>query len=165
MKDIFLKLMFNILKNYMNFIMILPFLPQGMKVENFEKLVTNLHDKTEFFIHIRNLKQALNQRLILKKVQRGIKFNQNAWLKLYIDMNTKLREKAKNNFDKDFSKLINYAVFGKTMKNVRKHGNIKLVARERRRNYLVAEPNYHTTKFILGKFISNRNKKTSNAFE
>ena len=101
MKDIFLKLMFNILKNYMNFIMILPFLPQGMKVENFEKLVTNLHDKTEFFIHIRNLKQALNQRLILKKVQRGIKFNQNAWLKLYIDMNTKLREK-KNFLTKTF---------------------------------------------------------------
>ena len=77
-----------------------------------EKLVTNFHSKTEFFIHIINLNQAL----ILKKIQRAIKSNQNAWLKPYIDMNTKLKQKAKNNFEKDFFKLINNAVFGKTMK-------------------------------------------------
>ena len=77
-----------------------------------EKLVTNFHNKTEFVIHIINLKQAL----ILKKVRRAIKSNQNAWLKPYIDMNTKLKQKAKNNFEKDFFKLINNAVFGKTMK-------------------------------------------------
>ena len=82
----------------------------------------------------------------MKKVHRVIKFNQNAWLKPYIDMNTKLRQKAKNNFEKDFFKLISDAVFGKTMENVGKHRNIKLVTTERRRNYLVSEPNYHTTK-------------------
>ena len=63
-----------------------------MKVE---KLVTNLHDKTEYVIHIRNLRQKLNHGLILKKVHRVIKFNQNVWLKQYIDMNTKLLQKAK----------------------------------------------------------------------
>ena len=94
----------------------LPFLPEGTKVKHLEKLVTNFHNKTEFVIHIRNLKQALNHRLILKKVQRAIESNQNAWLKRYIDMNTKQRQKAKNNFDKDFFKLINNAVFGKTIK-------------------------------------------------
>ena len=61
-------------------------------------------------------------------------------------MNTKLRQKAKNNFEKDFFKLMNNVVFGKTMENLRKHRNVKLVTTERRRNYLVSEPNYHTTK-------------------
>ena len=81
----------------------LPFLPERMKIEKVEKLVANLHDKTEYVIHIRNLKQALNHRLVLKKVHRVIKFNQNAWLKPYIDMNTYLRKKAKNDFEKDLS--------------------------------------------------------------
>ena len=73
-----------------------------MKVE---KLVTNLHDKTEYVFHIRNLRQKLNHRLILKKVHRVIKFNQNVWLKSYLDMNTKLLQKAKNNFEKDFFQI------------------------------------------------------------
>ena len=68
-----------------------------MKIEKFEKLVSNLHDKTEYVIHIRNLKKALNHGLVLKKVHRVIKFILKAWLKPYIDMNTKLRQKAKNN--------------------------------------------------------------------
>ena len=69
----------------------LPFLPERMKLGNMEKLVANLHDKTENVIHIRNLKQALNHGLVLKKVHRLINFNQKAWLKPYIDMNTELR--------------------------------------------------------------------------
>ena len=121
-----------------------------MKIEKIEKLLANLHDKTEYVIHIRNLKQALNHGLVLKKVHRVIKFNQNAWLKPYIDMNTKLRQKAKTNFEKDFFKLMNNAVFGKTMENVRRHRNIKLVTAERRKNYLVSDPNYLSTKFFTG---------------
>ena len=73
----------------------LPFLPERMKIEKVEKLVTNLHDKAEYVIHIQNLKQPLNYGLILKKVHRVIRFNQKAWLKRYIDMNTNLRQKAK----------------------------------------------------------------------
>ena len=61
-----------------------------MNIEQVEKLVTNLHDKTEYVIYIRNLKQALNHGLIWKKVHRVVKLNQKAWLKPYIDMNTKL---------------------------------------------------------------------------
>ena len=80
-----------------------------------------MYDKENYVVHIRALKQALNHGLILKKVNRLIRFNQEAWLKTYIDMNTKLRTEAKNDFEKDFFKLINNAVFGKTMENVRRH--------------------------------------------
>ena len=79
----------------------LPFLPfLKMEIEKVEKLVTHIHDKNEYVIQIRNLKQVLNHGFILKKVHKVIKLNKNVWLKLYIDMNTELRQKAKNNFDK-----------------------------------------------------------------
>ena len=82
-----------------------PFLREIMKIEKFEKLVANLHDKTEYVIHIRNSKQALNHGLGLKESGRIIKFKQNSWLKSFIDMNTDLRKKAKNDFEKDFFKI------------------------------------------------------------
>ena len=73
----------------------LPFLPERLKIEKVKKLVVNLHDKTEYVIHIKNLKLSLNHRLVFKTIYRVIKFNQNAQLKPYIDMNTDLRKKAK----------------------------------------------------------------------
>ena len=75
---------------------------ERLNKEKVEKPVANLHDKTEYVIHIRNLKYELNHGLVLKEVYRVIKFNQNAWLKPYIDMNTNLRKKVKNDFEKDF---------------------------------------------------------------
>ena len=105
-----------------------------MDIEKVEKLVTNLNDKIEDVIQIRNLKQTLNHGLVLKKVHTMIQLNQKPWLKPYIDMNTKLKQKAKTNFEKDFFKQMNKAVFGKTMKKMRKHRNIKLVTTESRRN-------------------------------
>ena len=71
-----------------------------MKIEKFGKLVAKLHDKTEYNIQLRNLKQALNHRLVLTKVYRVIKFTENDWLRPYIVMNTDLRKKAKNDFEK-----------------------------------------------------------------
>ena len=102
----------------------LPFLLERTKTEKVENLVTNLYDKTEYIIHIRNLKQVLNHGLILTKVPRVFKINQNAWLKPYIDMNTKLKQKAKNSLQKDFFKLMNNAAFEKIIENVGKHRNI-----------------------------------------
>ena len=87
------------------------FLPERLKSETVEKLVANLHDKTEYVIHIRNLKQALNHGLVLKKVHKVIKVNQKSWLKANIDMNTDLQKKAKYNFEKDFSYLMNNSVW------------------------------------------------------
>ena len=99
-------------------------------------------------MHISILKQTLDNGLKLKKVHRVIEFNQEAWLKEYIGINTELRKKASNDFEKDFFKLMNNAVFGKTMENVRKHRDIKLVKTDCKRNKLVSEPNYHTMKLI-----------------
>ena len=108
----------------------------------------NLHDKKKYVVHISILKQALDHGLKLKKVHRVIEFNQEAWLKKYIDINTELRKKASNDFEKDFFKLMNNAVFGKAMENVRTHRDIKLVKTDNKRNKLVSEPNYHTMKLI-----------------
>ena len=75
-------------------------------------------------------------------------------------MNTKLRQKAKNNFKKEFFKLMNNAVFGKTMKNVRKNRNIKPVTTESTRNCLASKPNYHNTKFFTENLLAIEMRKT-----
>ena len=119
-----------------------------------------MYDKKEYAAHIRALKQALNHGLILKKVHRVIQFNQEAWLKPYIEMNTKLRPEVKNDLEKDFLKLMNNSVFGKTMENVRIHRDIKLVTTDKRRNQLVSEPNYHTKILFSEDLLAIEMKKT-----
>ena len=99
----------------------LPFLSERMEIGKVEKLAINLHDINEYVFYTRSLKQAWNHGFNLKKVHSVIKFNQKDWLKPYAEMNTELKQKAKNDFEKDFFKLMNNAVFGKTMENVRKH--------------------------------------------
>ena len=84
----------------------------------------NLYDKKNYVVHIRALKQALNHGPVLKKVHKVIKFNQKTWLKPCIDMNTKLRTGAENDFENNFFKLMNNLAFGKTMENVRQHRDI-----------------------------------------
>ena len=116
----------------------LAFLLERIKIEKIEKFVAYLYDEREYVKHIKNLKQTLNHKTALKKVQRVIKFNQGALLKPYIDMDTELRKRAKNDFEKDLLRLMNNVVFGKTMENVRKHRYIILVASEKRRTYLVS---------------------------
>ena len=94
------------------------------------------------------IKTTLNHGLKLKNIQRIIEFNQKAWLKSYINTNTELIKLAKDDFEKDLFKLMNNAVFGKTMENIRKHRDIKLVTTDNKRNKLVSEPNYHTINYI-----------------
>ena len=102
----------------------------------------------------------MNHRLKLKKIHRIIEFNQEAWLKPYIDMNTELRKATKNDFEKDFFKLMNNSVFGKTMENIRKHKDIKLVTTDKKRSKLVSEPNYLTINLISDNLSIIEMKKT-----
>ena len=96
----------------------------------------------------------------MKKLHRIIRSKQKSWLKLYIDIKTNQRKKKTNNdFEKDFFKLMSNSVFGGTMENVTKQRDIKLVTKERRKNYLVSEPNYHTTKFFTGNLLRIEMKK------
>ena len=104
-KDIFLKLMLN--KKLHELHNDLPFLSEGMKIKKVEKIVANLNDKCKYDIHIRNLKSTLSNGLFLRLVHTVIKFNQKSWLEPYIKMNTELRQKPTNNFEKGFFKLIN----------------------------------------------------------
>ena len=103
-----------------------------MEVNKCKKLFCNLFNKKKCVVHINALKQALNHGLKLKRIHRVIEFNQEAWLKPYIDMNTELRKVAKNDFEKDLFKLMNNSVFGKTMENIRKHRDIKLVTTDKK---------------------------------
>ena len=120
----------------------LSFMCEKMKINKVEKLVPDLYDEKNCVIHIRASDQALKHGLILEKVHRVIEFNQNAWLAPYINFNTELRKKAKNDFEKDFFKLMNNSVFGKTMENITKHKNIKLVTNEKAYLRNVMKPNF-----------------------
>ena len=120
----------------------LPFMCRRIKIGNIDKLVTDLYYKKRYVVHIRALQQALDHGLVLEKIHRTIEFKQSAWMWEYIVFNTKLRTMAKNDFEKDFYKLMNNAVFGKTMENICKHRNIKLVSNEADYLKAVMKPNF-----------------------
>ena len=120
----------------------LPFLAERMKIGREEKLVPNLKDKKGYVVHIKALNQALKQNLRLKKVHRVIEFQQSKWMKAYIMLNTRLRKDAKNEFEKDFFKLMNNSVFGKTMENIRNHKDMKLVTSDKKYLKYVMKPNF-----------------------
>ena len=139
-----------------------PFCPEGVKCKNeVVKLIPNLRDKTKYVIHYKNLIQCLRAGMKLKKIHRGIKFKESEWMRSYIEMNTNLRTKAKNNFEKDFFKLMNNSVFGKTMENIRNRVNVKLVNTQERLKKLVAKPNFRSRKIFSENLVSVHMKKTS----
>ena len=139
-----------------------PFCPERLECKNgVEKLIPNLRDKTKYVIHYKNLIQCLKAGMKLKKIHRGIKFIESEWMKPYIEMNTNLRTKAKNNFEKDFYKLMNNSVFGKTMENIRNRVNVKLVNTQERLRKLAAKPNYKGCKIFSENLVSVHLKKTS----
>ena len=113
-----------------------------MVIGGVEKLIPNLYYKKRYSIHIRALEQALTHGLVLEHIHKAIEFEQSAWMKEYIDFNTRLRTAAANDFEKDFYKLMNNAVFGKTMENIRKHRNIKLVTNRDAYLKAVMKPNF-----------------------
>ena len=120
----------------------LPFMCERIEINGVEELVPNLRDKKSYVIHIQALNQALQHGLRLDRIHQAIEFNQLPWLKTYIDFNTQLRTAATNDFEKDFFKLMNNSVFGKTMENIRKQRNIKLVTTEEKYLHTVIKPNF-----------------------
>ena len=141
-----------------------PLAPEQIEVNKVEKLIPNLRDKENYVLHYENLKQYLDLGLELTRIHRGIKFEESEWLKPYIDMNTKLRTKANNNFEKDFFKLMNNSVFGKTMENIRNRVNIKLVNDREKAKKLTAKPNFKHLNIFCEELIAVHMKKTSLIF-
>ena len=123
------------------------------------KLVTTLLDKEKYVLHYQNLKLYLSLGLKIKKIHRVLEFDQSAWLKEYIDYNTEMRKNAKNSFEKDFFKLMNNSVFGKTMENLRNRVNIELVTNEKRLNKLSAKPTYVSSKIFNENLAAVHTKK------
>ena len=140
-----------------------PLCPERVECNNkVEKLIPNLRDKNKYVIHYKNLMQCLNQGMKLKKIHRGIKFIESEWMEPYINMNTNLRTQAKNNFEKDFFKLMNNSVFGKTMENIRNRVDVKLVSTKEKLKKLVAKPNFKgPPKIFSENLVSVHMKKTS----
>ena len=120
----------------------LPFMCERMEINGVEKLVPNLRDKKNYVIHIQASNQVLQYGLRLDRIHRAIEFDQLPWSKTYIDFNTQLRTAATNDFEKDFLKLMNTSVFGKTMENIRKHRNIKPLMTEEKYLLMAMKPNF-----------------------
>ena len=141
-----------------------PLAPERLIVNKVEKLIPNLNDKKNYVIHHETLKLYLSLGLKLTKIHRGITFEESAWLKPYIDLNTNLRAKATNDFEKDFFKLMNNSVFGKTMENIRNRVDIRLVTRDSQAKKLTCKPNYQHHTIFCDNLTAVHMKKVSLKF-
>lgn len=141
----------------------LPFCPEKKKPPRgkFEKLLTTLESKSHYVIHIQTLKQCIENGLVLEKIHRAIKFNQSRWLEKYITKNTILRAAAKNDFEKEFFKLMNNSTFGKTMENVRRRINMELVCNNTRKlERLLSKPNFKDRTIFANDLVAIHLSKT-----
>ena len=142
-----------------------PLAPEKKKRANVEKLFCDFYNKKNYVLHYKNLQQYLKMGLELTAVHRGISFHQSAWMEPYIRKNTELRKKAANSFEKDFFKLMNNSVFGKTIENIRKRQNIELVDNPKRAIKLVAQPNFQRARIFDKHFIAVHMKKQDIKFD
>ena len=137
-----------------------PLAPASKKVDGVEKLIGDFTFKKEYVVHYKNLKQYLNMGLNLKAVHRAISFKQSPWMKPYIDKNTILRMKAKAGFEKDFFKLMNNAVFGKTIENLRKRQSVKIVDNRKDAIKEIKKPNFERAVIFDKKLVALHMGKT-----
>ena len=138
-----------------------PLAPERLRVNKVNKLIPNLNNKEKYVIHHRSLKQYLDIGLKLTKIHRGVKFNEKAWLKGYIKLNTDLRTKGTTDFEKDFFKLMNNSVFGKTMENIRNRIDVKLVTEEKELEKLVKKSNFDRINIFTEDLVAVHMKKTT----
>ena len=141
-----------------------PLAPEKIIVDKVEKLITTLNDKEKYVVHYRNLKLYESLGLKIKKVHKGITFEESPWLKSYIDLNTRLRTEAKNDFEKDFFKLMNNSVFGKTMENIRNRVDVKLVGSPEVLVKLATKSNFERVVAFSDKLAAVHMKKTKLTF-
>ena len=137
-----------------------PLAPERIKMGNVDKLISSFLPKTHYVLHYKNLKQYLEEGMLLKKVHRGIKLNQSCWMGPYIRKNTELRKEAKNAFEKDFSKLMNNSVFGKTIENIRKRQNVELIDNRKKALKLASKPNFDRATIFDEHLVAIHMKKT-----
>ena len=142
-----------------------PLAPESVKIGRVDKLIPNLNNKTNYVIHYENLKLYESLGLKIIKIHRGIKFEESTWLKQYIDLNTTLRAKANNEFEKDFFKLMNNSVFGKTMENIRNRVDVRLVNDKRMAKKLAAKPNFKHCTIFDENLVAIHMKKTKLVFD
>ena len=137
-----------------------PLAPEKLKVNGVEKLISHFKPHKNYVIHYRNLRQCLEMGLKITKVHRGISFIQSSWMEPYIRKNTELRKTAANSFEKDFFKLMNNSVFGKTIENIRKRQNILLVDNRAKAVKLTSRPNFDRATIFDENLITVHMKKT-----
>ena len=138
----------------------LPLVPENEKLP---KLLTTLYDKERYVVHYTNLKQYLKKGLKLEKIHKVLEFDQSDWLKVYIDFNTTIRTKATSDFEKDFFKLMNNSVFGKTMENIRNRVDIKLCSDEEKAEKLIAKPTFESVTIFTKKVGCYPHEKNQNS--
>ena len=142
-----------------------PLAPEQIVVNKVSKLIPNLGDKKKYVLHYENLKQYLKLGLKLTHIHNGIKFKESPWLEKYISLNTKLRTEAKNEFEKNFFKLMNNSVFGKTMENIRNRVDVKLVNNKKQAEKLSAKPNYKHCNIFSENLVAIHMKMTNLDFD
>ena len=128
-----------------------PLAPENITINEIDKLTPNLNNKTKYILHLKNLQLYLSLGLKLTKVHKVLAFEQKYWMRPYIDLNTSLRTASKNDFEKDFFKLMNNSVFGKTMENIRNRVDIRLVNEEKQAKKLVSKPTFEGRKIFFSK--------------
>ena len=137
-----------------------PLAAERLTINKVEKLVPNLNDKSKYVVHHKTLELYITLGLKITKIHKGVTFNERPWLAEYIEMNTALRTKATSSFEKDFFKLANNSVFGKTMENVRNRVDIRLVNNKEKFLKLAAKPNYHASTIFSENLVAVNMKRT-----
>ena len=139
-----------------------PLAPENIKLKGstISKLIPNLYNKQNYILHYTNLKLYESLGIKIGTIHRGISFKESEWLKTYIDLNTSLRTKATNEFEKDFFKLMNNSVFGKTMENIENRVDVRLNTDKEKAMKLAAKPNYDSRTIFDENLIAMHMKRT-----